>query len=248
LGLVRHALAGDVIGAYLFGSAVLGGLRPTSDLDILVVTGRRTSRMQRRAVIKGLLNVSGDTQPGVARPVELTLVAHQDVRPWQYPPSQECLYGEWLRAAFERGAVPEREVNPDLAVLITMVLRWGIALAGPPPTDVFDQVPREDLVRGAVHGVPQLLGDLETDTRNVVLTLARVWATVETGEVLSKDEAAQWALDRLPPEHRTVLAQAREMYLRGTKQESCGELSAVHDYATYVATAIQCTNWPNGSP
>jgi predicted nucleotidyltransferase len=237
-----------VIGAYLFGSAVLGGLRATSDLDILVVTGRRTSRMQRRAVIKGLLNVSGGTPPGAARPVELTLVAHEDVRPWQYPPSQECLYGEWLRAAFERGVVPEREVNPDLAVLITMVLRWGIALAGPPPAEVFDPVPPEDLVHSAMHGLPQLLSDLKTDTRNVLLTLARVWTTVETGEVLSKDEAARWALDRLPPEHRPVLARARQTYLRGTQQERCGELSAVHDCATYVATAIQRSNSRNDSP
>jgi hypothetical protein len=32
--LVREVLGPDVLGVYLFGSAVLGGLRPESDLDL----------------------------------------------------------------------------------------------------------------------------------------------------------------------------------------------------------------------
>ena len=47
LQLVDDVLGGDVLGAYLHGSAVLGGLRPTSDLDILVVLKRRTSAGER---------------------------------------------------------------------------------------------------------------------------------------------------------------------------------------------------------
>ena len=43
LGLVIDLFGGDLLGAYLHGSAVLAGLRPTSDLDILVVLKRRTS-------------------------------------------------------------------------------------------------------------------------------------------------------------------------------------------------------------
>lgn len=43
LALVGEVLGPDVLGAYLHGSAVLGGLRPRSDIDILVVS-RRPSR------------------------------------------------------------------------------------------------------------------------------------------------------------------------------------------------------------
>jgi predicted nucleotidyltransferase len=39
--LVREVLGPDVLGVYLFGSAVLGGLRPESDLDLLAVSARR---------------------------------------------------------------------------------------------------------------------------------------------------------------------------------------------------------------
>ena len=59
----------DVLGAYLHGSAVLGGLRPTSDLDILVVLERRTTATERRALVEGLLDVSGArARRGPSRP------------------------------------------------------------------------------------------------------------------------------------------------------------------------------------
>ena len=41
-----------------------------------------------------------------------------------------------------------------------------------------------------LDGVPSLMADLADDTRNVLLTLARIWTTVATGEIRSKDEAA----------------------------------------------------------
>jgi hypothetical protein len=50
--------------------------------------------------------------------------------------------------------------------------------------------------------LPSLVADLESDTRNVLLTLARMWTTVATGRIVSKDAAAAWALERLPPSAR----------------------------------------------
>ena len=45
-----------------------------------------------------------------------------------------------------------------------------------------------------------------------MLTFARIWATVATGTIWSKDRAADWALARLPEEHRSVLVRARAIY------------------------------------
>ncbi|HYI65471.1 MAG TPA: DUF4111 domain-containing protein, partial [Candidatus Limnocylindrales bacterium] len=82
-------------------------------------------------------------------------------------------------------------------------------------TEVLDPVPRAELVRAMVDGVPSLLSDLGDDTRNVLLTLARIWTTVATGEIRSKDEAADWAVSRLPEAHRSTLARARDLYRVG---------------------------------
>ncbi|MGW6460803.1 aminoglycoside adenylyltransferase family protein [Streptomyces sp. NPDC055078] len=237
--LVRGTFGPDVVGAYAHGSAVLGGLRPYSDIDVLVVSRRRTTAPERRALVDALLEISGGgAARGEPRPVELTVVVRSEIRPWRYPPVCEFQYGEWLRDDYERGWTPSPEPSPDLAPLITMVLLGNTALLGPPPAQVLDPVPHDDLRRAIAAGVPELLADLEEDTRNVVLTLARVWATLATGTILSKDAAAAWALDRLPAAHRPVLARARAVYL-GNEAERWDDLGPrLRPYADEVAGVI----------
>jgi predicted nucleotidyltransferase len=238
--LLSGVFGGGMLAAYLHGSAVLCGLRPTSDLDVLVVLERRTTETERRTLVEGLLGVSGPrARSGPARPVELSVVVEADVRPWQYPPRREFLYGEWLRDTYELGGAPQPEPAPDLSILITMVLQGNAVLRGPPPAQLLDPVPHDDLIRGAVAGIPHLLSDLESDTRNVLLTLARIWMTLETGQIRSKDAAAAWALKQLPSEHQPVLARARAMYLDGVDEERWADLTAVHAHAEYVVQAIR---------
>ncbi|MGW9211995.1 aminoglycoside adenylyltransferase family protein [Embleya sp. NPDC055664] len=238
--LVRAVLGDDVVGAYPHGSAVAGGLRPDSDLDVLVVVRRATTLGQRRALVDGLLEISGTrARGGPARPVELTVVVHDEVRPWRYPPRREFQYGEWLRDAYERGETPGPTVDPDLAPLLTMVSMGGVALLGPAPHEVLDPVPRRDLERAVVAGIPDLLDELESDTRNVLLTLARIWTTLATGAIESKDRAADWALGRLPVEHRAPLDRARAGYL-GIERDRWDELRPrVRAHAAYVVAAIE---------
>ncbi|CAL9671746.1 aminoglycoside adenylyltransferase family protein [Streptomyces sp. enrichment culture] len=209
--LVDGVLGQDVIGTCLHGSSVLGGLRPASDLDVLVVSRRRMDEQDRRTLLGGLLRISGSQNK--VRPVELTVVVQNEVRPWRYPPTGDFLYGEWLRAEYEAGEVPQPEPMPDLALLITMALAGDRPLTGPHPAEILDPVPQADLVRASVAGIPGLLDDLDSDTRNVLLTLARIWTTLATGQIKSKDAAADWALAQLPPEHRPVLEHARQLYL-----------------------------------
>lgn len=209
--LVGDVLGPEAIGSYLHGSAVRSGLRPASDLDLLVVVRRSLDGRQRRTLLDGLLMLSGCSAG--ARPIELAVVVQSEVRPWRFPPTCDFLYGEWLRQDFEAGAVPGPQRMPDLALLVTMVLAGDHPLAGPPPARVLDPVPHADVVSASVASIPGLLGELDEDTRNVVLTLARIWTTLATGEIRSKDAAAEWALAHLPPEHRRVLGHARTLYL-----------------------------------
>lgn len=214
LRLVQHALQENVVGAYLHGSAVLGGLRPDSDLDVLVVSRRSLVQPERTDLLNGLLDLSGcraRVVPG--RPVELTVVVYDDVNPWRYPPRADFQYGEWLRSDYEEGLIPAPRWEPDLAVLITMTTNGGLALLGPPPASVLPAVPSEDVTEAIAAGVPDLLEELRSDTRNVLLTLARVWTTMATGTLVPKDAAADWVLARLPTEHRRAVVLARDAYL-----------------------------------
>ncbi|MDQ0749328.1 putative nucleotidyltransferase [Streptomyces africanus] len=219
--LLRTTLGDSLLGIYLHGSATLGGLRPHSDIDVLAVVREPATHTQRRVLVEELLKVSGVDG---RRHVELIVVVQDDVRPWRYPPTCDFLYGDWLREDYERGVTPAPEPSPDLAPLLTMVLRADAPLHGPPPADLLDPVPHDDLRRAIVAGVPELMADLDSDTRNVLLTLARIWTTLTTGTIRSKDAAAAWALDRLPAGHRPALARARSVYL-GEEAERWDDLA-----------------------
>jgi predicted nucleotidyltransferase len=233
LALARDVLGPNLLGAYLFGSATLGGLRPRSDLDVLAVVSRPLTQPERRLLVAGLLSESGP------RPIELTIVVHDEVRPWRYPPRREFQYGEWLRTELEQGAdTTAATMDPDLAPLIHMTLLTGRPLLGPPPAEVFEPVPDDDFRRAMASCVDDVLRGLDEDTRNMVLTLARVWCSVETGAIRSKDEAAAWALERLPDEHRTVLERARAVYLGETEERWDDLAERVRPHADYVAAEV----------
>ncbi|HEX2254513.1 MAG TPA: aminoglycoside adenylyltransferase family protein [Thermoanaerobaculia bacterium] len=221
LALVQEVLGADLVGAYQHGSAVLGELRPRSDLDVLVVSRRGTTTSERRALVDRLLRISGAPKPGAPRPIELIVVEERAIRPWRYPPHLDFLYGEWLRPELEAGRLTpgSSTESPDLAVLITMALAGSRPLVGPPPSEVFAPVPPDDLRRAMVAGVEDLLAELGADTRNVLLTLARIWTTLATGSVVTKDRAADWALPRLPARPAAVLERARAIYLGEVEED-----------------------------
>ncbi|MFE6331963.1 aminoglycoside adenylyltransferase family protein [Streptomyces sp. NPDC057798] len=237
--VVDGVLGRDLIGIYLHGSSVLGGLRPASDVDVLTVSRRRMQEQDRRTLLGALLKTSGSRNR--ARPVELTVVVQSEVRPWKYPPTGDFLYGEWLRTEYEAGEVPHPEPMPDLALLITMVLSGDHPLTGPHPAQVLDPVPQVDLVRASLAGIPGLLDDLHSDTRNVLLAFARIWTTLATGRIRSKDAAADWALTQLPPEHRAALQHARHLYLNCPYAEenwSDALLARVRPHVDHVLSEI----------
>lgn len=230
--LVRDVLGADAVGAYLYGSATVGGLRPRSDLDVLVVSRRPTTAGEQRRIVDALLASSCAAPDQPRRPVELAVVVHAEVHPWRYPPRFDLRFGDWMRDRFEAGELhpwPAR-TDPDLAVAITQVLVGGRTLLGRPPAEVLDAVPARDVLDAVVGDVPSLRAHLPTDTTNVLLTLARIWTTLATHTICPKDVAAAWTLDRLPPTHRPVVAHARAVY-RGDVDEGWADLAPGVDAA-----------------
>lgn len=246
LAALRDVLGHELIGAYLHGSAVLGGLRALSDIDVLAVSKGQMTRHGKGRMVAHLLAISGTYPSAVPpRPVELTIVVWSQIRPWRFPPRMDFQYGEWWRDRFQRGELEPwpSSANPDLTLQVTMALLGGATLAGPPPTEVFDPVPRRDVIDALVGSIRAVVQDIDWDTRNVVLTLARIWSGVATGAVQSKDAAAEWALPRLPPEYRAVLARARGIYL-GTEEEQWDDIQdSIRPFADAVIAEIEAARF-----
>lgn len=209
----ERLLARDLLGAFLYGSATLGGLRPQSDIDLFLVVSKGLSSPVREAMTNQLLAISGiPGQPG-KRPLEVTIVCRQDLTPWRFPPQCEYLYGEWLRTEIEARSIPQPHRDPDLTILLWQVREHSKPLSGIPASQLIPPIPFGE-IHSAIRGsLPGLIASFPGDERNVLLTLARMWFTLEIGEICAKDAAADWVLPRLPKALASPLETARDAYL-----------------------------------
>lgn len=157
------------------------------------------------------MEISGLYMKGSKLPLEVTIVEKSMVNPWHYPPHFDFQYGEWLRQSFEQGNFqpwPSYQM-PDLALIITQILLKNEVLSGPKADGVLPIVPYKDFMEAMLEGLGDLCHELETDTRNVLLTLARIWSTLSTDQIRSKPAAADWAISRLPEKYHPVIERAK---------------------------------------
>lgn len=240
LDLFQNILGKDLLGVYLFGSSVHGGIQKYSDIDLFVIANRNTTQKEKAQLVEALLKISGIYMKEEKLPIEMTIVKQSDVNPWQYPPQFDFQYGEWMRDTFEQGTVApwDHKEMPDLAVLITQILLASKTLFGPEPDQLLCKVPHRDFMQALTEGVPDLISELESDTRNVLLTLARIWSTVETDAIFSKPAAANWAIERLPPAVCPVMERARAI-CRGKEREHWEDLQdGIQPCADYIVAKI----------
>lgn len=230
LALVQEILNLDLQALYLHGSAVAGGLRPQSDLDILAVVDAPLSDEQRQDLIAALLSISAPhpATPGGPRCIELVVCRLADLQRNEHPAKVEFIYGEWLRDAFREGYLSDAAADPEYTLLLAQARQQAQLLWG---RDVLADVPVTPIehIRQAMRdGVEPLYEGLRGDERNVLLTLARMWRTGVHGDFVTKEQAAEWAIPRLPAELAKTLEYARLAYIgevldrwdtRGTEAE-----------------------------
>ncbi|WP_057761953.1 aminoglycoside nucleotidyltransferase ANT(9) [Cytobacillus praedii] len=240
LKMIEELLGRTVVGIYLFGSAVIGGLRMNSDVDVLVVVNQSLTKETRRKLTDRLMLISGKIgNTASVRPLEVTIINQREVVPWKYPPKNEFIYGEWLRDEFEKGQIQEPAYDPDLAIVLAKVRKHSVSLFGPQALDILDPVPMADIRQAIKESLPGLIEGTKGDERNVILTLARMWLTVAVGEISPKDVAAEWAIPLLPPEHAALLDLARKAYRGEYADKWEGKESEVKALVNHMKNSIE---------
>lgn len=244
LSVIESHLGESLRAIHLFGSAVASGLKPTSDVDLLVTVSGPLDEALRQALLRALLAASAPpkTDPAL-RALEVTVIDYDEIVPWRPPARRLLQFGEWLRDDLLAEVFEPPLSDPDLAILLTEVRQHSLALFGAPADKLFDPVPEHDRLQafGEALALWRSPPDWTGDERNVMLTLARIWYSIVTGRIVAKDVAAEWLLARLPAKHRSVLGAARKSYL-GPDDFDAGawadEVDAFIDFARAQASAL----------
>ena len=184
---LRTTLGDDLVGVYLYGSAITGGFDPeSSDLDLVIVTAADVATIDL-ARVEGIHRRLGAREPGWADRLDLAYV------------------GRVTLAAFRSGGAVASISHDDPLQLYDEADDWlqtwylvretGVAVMGPPPGDLIPPIEPEEFVAAVVRGVLGLAARAETDERDgwrayTLLTCCRVLASMGSGQIVSKQVAA----------------------------------------------------------
>lgn len=212
---LRDVLGNALLAVYLHGSAVSGGLRPQSDIDLLAIVDESMTDDQRSDLLAALLPISGrhPVTPDGLRCIEAIVFCRSDLLEGRFPARAEFVYGEWLRDGFEAGVRPMPASDPEYTLLLAQARGQAIPLFGPGILTFLPEIPRAHVRQAMRDALPDLLNGLRGDERNVLLTLARMWRTARTGEFVAKDAAAEWAIPQMSHHDAATLDYARRAYL-----------------------------------
>ncbi|MGW0608348.1 aminoglycoside adenylyltransferase domain-containing protein [Streptomyces sp. NPDC002640] len=234
---VRDILGDTFVGAYVQGSFALGAGDLHSDCDF-VVAATRLPRGRTEAALRRL-------HDGIP------------LRPGHWPQHLEGSYADTASLRDVGGlGTPwlfndhgHRELTWDThcnSAHSRWILRHhGITLAGPPVTEVVDEVPPEAVRAEARAALPGVLAsvrtwasfDLAWTQRYVVTTYCRVLYSLRTGRVASKPGALAWGCEELAPRWRPLLTQVLRDRDRGwdpADPPRPGSLEAAYAFAAYA--------------
>lgn len=216
---IQCHLAANLLAIHLYGSALDGGLKPHSDIDLLVIVATHPDAATLRYLQRDLLAISAPPgQHATLRALEATVIAHAEVTPWRHPARRELQFGEWLRQDILAGILEPPTYDPDLAILLTKARQHSIALHGPDITELLPAVPEHDFQQALADTLKlwNTAEDWHGEEANIVLTLARIWYSAQTGNIAPKNVAADWLLQHLPAQHQAIVSRARQEYLAPT--------------------------------
>jgi hypothetical protein len=183
----RAVLGDELVGVYAGGSIALDAYREgRSDADVAVVVRSPPTRAAKDAIVAALRH---ESLPCPARGLELVV--------YRLGASEfELNLNTGERMPFRVDYEPDPAESHWFAIDRAILRGRGVPILGPPPEEVFDALPREELLPIVAQSLRWHLGG-EAQPDDAVLNACRSLRYARTGEWTSKTDAARWALEHV---------------------------------------------------
>lgn len=212
----KEILGDQFVGMYLYGSLSSGDFNlDTSDIDFLVVTTKALSEKTISALETMHKQIWASDLKWAGK-LEGAYVPRQLIRR-HHPEGGAC-------PTVNEGKFYVAPLGSDWIIQRHVVREHSVVVNGPDPKTLIDFVSPED-IRGAVRGIlqewwfpmldePSWLRDRQPGYRAfAVITMCRVLHALESGTILSKPQAVQWARTRLPNSWKQLIDRAAAVSL-----------------------------------
>lgn len=192
---LRDVLEGETVGVYAGGSWALGDYLPgRSDLDVAAVVNRALSAESKGAVVSSLRH---EALPCPARRLELVVYRLDTARSGSGASEFELNLntGRGMTTLAQSKGVAGAEGSHWFAIDRSILAQAGIALSGPPASEVFTAIPPAELAPTLIQSL-RWHGAHANTASDAVLNACRSLRYAQEGRWSSKPAAGRWALDR----------------------------------------------------
>lgn len=238
LARVQVILGDNFVGMYLYGSLATNTFDPdSSDIDFLVATRNEVEEAVFRQ-LQAMHAELGQADSKWAIQLEGAYISLPELR----------RYSERKHPHIDRGEsdLLMKPFHTDWVVQRYVLREYGITMVGPPIRDLIDPISGDDLRQAMVDMMAvwwELMLDdpapLDSDGYRAyaIMTMCRVLYTMETGDILPKGAAVEWAIKRLDDEH------ARLAKLAGANRNGTPQIT-ISDVQKMIRLAVDaCQRW-----
>jgi predicted nucleotidyltransferase len=211
---LRATLGSDLVGVYVYGSAITGGFDPAlSDLDLLVVTECDAALLDLSR-IGALHDRLASRQPDWADRLDIAYVGLATLATFRSGGTVASISHEEALQLYH---------DADGSLQTWYLVRYAdTALLGPSAANVIPPIERSEFVAAVARDADRIVRRVRTDQRPglvayTLLTLCRVLRALDDGAITSKPEAAAWVVQRMP-ETRWILDEALAVRTAGGRQ------------------------------
>jgi hypothetical protein len=205
---IRSILTGNLIGMYIGGSLVNNNFNcETSDIDCYIITTNALSK-NMLSKIEEMHKKFYLSNIKYAQKIEVSYVSQNDIL--HFDPSG-------IRPYFNEGCYYLGQYGNNFLIELYILRENGIAVVGPNIKSLVKEITIPSLKLAMQKNLYEFweinLNDLLKFKRSdyqvfAILTMCRTLYSLETGNITSKIEAAQWAMQKLDGNWKNLIAHA----------------------------------------
>lgn len=202
---IQSILKSKFVGMYIGGSLANNSFNDeTSDIDCYIITNSKLAKNEISKIAE-MHNDFYKSKIAYANKIEASYLPQSDIL--NFDPKN-------TRPYFNEGKFYLAHYGSNFEIELSMLREKGITLSGPSIKNLIKEISAQDLKLAIHKNLAEYwhptLNDLPRYERSdyqvfAILTMCRTLYSLETGNIASKMEAAQWAIDRLEPKWKELV-------------------------------------------
>ena len=210
-------LGDNLVGIYVHGSIAFDCFNwDSSDIDLIIVVCESIPQQTKLQLLKVLVDLGEKAPP---KGFEMSIVLEKHCKTFVYPTPYELHFSSvWTEEYMKKqlSLCNDERTDEDLAAHFTVIKSVGVVIYGAQIENIFGVVPHEAYLDSICKDIVNAKEHVIGFPVYIILNLCRVYAYINDGLVVSKEQGGKWGLENLPQKYHNLISAMLNNYIKGS--------------------------------